>query len=177
MVFDPLELELMAIVSCLIGVLGTEPRSYAGTTAPTHGAVSSMPFYQILTIVVWYSPACALYHILLLYAFNHSFNKHRSALRQASAHIRLMSDYCLVLNAGLVSRVSSTSRMNGFLGRGERWGTLPSNLRPSRSIKLRPFSSRERLLTPPLFQAKTSFSGRTFASQPLTLERALLMHR
>lgn len=122
MVFNPLELELMAIVSCLIGVLGTEPRSYAGTTAPTHGAVSSTPFYQILTIVVWYSSACALYHILLLYAFNHSFNKHRSALCQASAHIRLMSDYCLVLNAGLVSRVSSTSRMNGFLGRGKRWG-------------------------------------------------------
>lgn len=29
MVFDLLELELMAIVSCLIGVLGTESRSYA----------------------------------------------------------------------------------------------------------------------------------------------------
>lgn len=35
MVFDPLELELMAIVSCL----KTEPPSYAGAaTAPTHGS-------------------------------------------------------------------------------------------------------------------------------------------
>lgn len=112
-----------AIVSCLIGVLGTEPRSYAwATTAPTHGAVSLTQFSQILTIVVWCSPACALYHIFLLYAFNHSFNKHPSALFQASAHVRLMSDYCLLLNAGLVSCVSSTRRMNGFLGRGKRWG-------------------------------------------------------
>lgn len=123
MVFDPLELELMAIVSCLIGVLGTESRSYAGvTTAPTHRAVSLTQFSQILIIVVWYSPACALYHVFLLYAFNHSFNKHPSALFQASAHVRLMSDYCLLLNAGLASRVSSTGRMNGFLGRGKRWG-------------------------------------------------------
>lgn len=124
MVFDPLELELMAIVSCL----GTKPQSYAGAaTAPTHGAVPSTQFYQILTIVVWYSPTCALYNILLIYAFNNSFNKHRSALCQASAHIWLMSDCSLLLNAGLVSRASSMGRMNGFLGRGKRWEPSQAN--------------------------------------------------
>lgn len=55
---DLLELQLTAIVSCLVGMLGTELRSSAeAATAPTE--LSFQPYFLDF-ICLWYSSTCAL---------------------------------------------------------------------------------------------------------------------
>lgn len=106
---------------------------------------------------------CSATCILLIYAFSHSFNRYRSPVRQANARIQLVFDFCLLLDAVLVSRASCIGRINGFL-RG--WGPPPKQPLPrqiNRALTLL-FFFHETPPTSPLFQARASFSSRAFAS-------------
>jgi hypothetical protein len=85
----------------------------------SHWAVFSTLFSRLYLPLVQFYLRSATY-ILLIYAFSHPLNKHWSPVCQANAHIQLVLDFCLLLDAVLVLSAPCTGRRNGFWGQG--WG-------------------------------------------------------